>query len=107
MAAQLHESIKSGLLAKTGLLCDEDITAAVALIDSVKAKGIETVRIVFADAHGILRGKTVVADALAAAFTSGIRVPSTLLLKDTSHRTVFLSGPTQMKRRCVVPVMFS
>ncbi len=89
MAAQLHESIKSGLLAKTGLLCDEDITAAVALIDSVKAKGIETVRIVFADAHGILRGKTVVADALAAAFTSGIRVPSTLLLKDTSHRTVF------------------
>jgi glutamine synthetase len=50
---------------------------------------IETVRVVFPDAHGILRGKTLVASALGSAFRSGVSVPSTLLLKDTSHRTAF------------------
>lgn len=89
MATDMRESIQSGLLSRCGLLGEDDINAAIALIDSVKTDAIETVRIVFVDAHGILRGKTVVADALPAAFSSGIRVPSTLLLKDTSHRTVF------------------
>ncbi|WP_244530481.1 glutamine synthetase family protein [Salaquimonas pukyongi] len=44
---------------------------------------------VFADPHGILRGKTVVAEALPPVLASGLGVPSTLLLKDLSHRTVF------------------
>jgi glutamine synthetase len=61
----------------------EDVLAEVA------SQGIETVRILFTDQHGILRGKTVVASALASAFEAGIAAPSTLLLKDTSHRTVF------------------
>jgi glutamine synthetase len=65
-----------------------------------KAGNLETVRLLFADQHGILRGKTLVADALASAFNAGIAVPSTLLLKDTSHRTVFpvwsdAGGPMQ------------
>lgn len=55
----------------------------------VKARELETVRLCFVDQHGILRGKTIVADALESAFESGIGVPSTLLLKDTAHRTVF------------------
>lgn len=63
--------------------------AAQDVLSKVTADGIETVRLVFADQHGILRGKTLVAEALEAALTSGIGVPSTLLLKDTSHRTVF------------------
>ena len=54
-----------------------------------EAEGIETVRVVFPDQHGILRGKTLAARALASAFASGVGVPSTLLLKDTAHRTVF------------------
>ncbi|TYC64325.1 glutamine synthetase [Rhodobacterales bacterium] len=59
------------------------------VIDQIDAKGLETVRLAFADQHGILRGKTIVASGLASAFRSGMAMTSTLLLKDTSHRTVF------------------
>lgn len=50
---------------------------------------VETVRIVFVDQHGITRGKTIMASAMGSAFSNGISMPSTLLLKDTSHATVF------------------
>ncbi|MEJ6392151.1 glutamine synthetase family protein [Gymnodinialimonas sp. 2305UL16-5] len=60
-----------------------------AVLAQVQSAGIETVRLCFVDQHGILRGKTIVAAALPSAFETGIGVPSTLLLKDTSHRTVF------------------
>lgn len=70
-----------------GLLTDPESVRD--LLARVAASDLETVRILFADQHGILRGKTLVATALASAFTSGVAVPSTLLLKDTSHRTVF------------------
>lgn len=60
-----------------------------AVLAQVRALGLETIRLCFVDQHGILRGKTLVAGALEAAFDNGIRVASTLLLKDTSHRTVF------------------
>ncbi|HID67099.1 MAG TPA: hypothetical protein EYP31_02270 [Roseibacterium sp.] len=59
------------------------------VLDRVNADQIETIRVVFTDPHGILRGKVITASALAGALQSGIRVPSTLLLKDLSHRTVF------------------
>lgn len=49
----------------------------------------ETVRLVFADPHGLLRGKTIAADALDAAVRDGVPAVSTLLSKDTSGRTVF------------------
>lgn len=49
----------------------------------------ETVRFVFTDQHGVLRGKTLIAAAAVEALFSGIRVPSTMVLKDTSHRTAF------------------
>lgn len=49
----------------------------------------ETVRFLFADQHGVLRGKTLVAHAAVDALSSGIRVPSTMVLKDTAHRTAF------------------
>lgn len=65
----------------------KDLTAAV--LATVQEKGIETLRVCFVDQHGILRGKTIVASALRSAFETGIGIPSTLLLKDTSHRTVF------------------
>lgn len=59
------------------------------ILAHVKAEGIETVRVVFTDPHGILRGKTLTAAALPGAFENGIKIPSTLLLKDISHRTAF------------------
>jgi glutamine synthetase len=51
--------------------------------------GLETIRLSFPDQHGILRGKTIVRGELAAALRNGCTVVSSLLAKDTSHRTVF------------------
>ena len=38
------------------------------IIELINAEGIETVRVVFVDQHGILRGKTIVASAIKSAF---------------------------------------
>jgi glutamine synthetase len=59
---------------------------ALALIEERK---LEVVRLSFADQHGQLRGKTIMAADFAAALRTGHSVTSSLLLKDTSHRTVF------------------
>jgi len=64
-------------------------TAAKRLLAEVKARGIKAVRFSFADQHGILRGKTIAAGALKSALESGVAIGSTMLLKDTSHKTVY------------------
>lgn len=84
-----HTILAHGKLARMGLIDDGWIDAAVEAIARVRAEGIETVRVLFADQHGVLRGKAVVAEALASVFANGMAAPSTLLLKDTSHRTAF------------------
>lgn len=85
----MSDPIRDGALARMGLICDETRRAVEELLAQVAASDLETVRVLFVDQHGVLRGKTIVAAALPSAFTSGIAVPSTLLLKDTSHRTAF------------------
>src|SRR5687767_3760292 len=52
-------------------------------------EAIKAVRFSFADQHGVLRGKTLSASAAGAAMERGVTVTSTLLLKDTAHKTVF------------------
>lgn len=47
------------------------------------------IRLVFPDQHGMLRGKTIIASEAKRAMTEGVAMTTTLLLKDTSHRTVF------------------
>ena len=81
--------MKPGQLVQRGLLTAEAAERGAALADSVGAQGIETVRVLFTDQHGILRGKTIAARTLGGLFASGLSVPSTLILKDTAHRTVF------------------
>lgn len=80
---------REGLVDRHGLLTDDAKRRAADILDQVAAEGIEAIRLSFADQHGILRGKTVVADELAGAFAGGCSMTTTLLLKDTSHRTVF------------------
>src|SRR6478609_479703 len=46
-------------------------------------------RFAFCDQHGVLRGKTLVASEAVKAMRAGVTMTSTLLAKDTSHRTVF------------------
>jgi glutamine synthetase len=58
-------------------------------VGGVKLDGLKQVRFSFADQHGVLRGKTLAISEVKAALEKGVTVTSTLLLKDTSHRTVF------------------
>ena len=55
----------------------------------LKLDGLKQVRFSFADQHGVLRGKTIAVAEVESALKSGVGFPSSLLLKDTSHRTVF------------------
>jgi glutamine synthetase len=63
--------------------------AAQRMLAELSQRGMHTVRFVFADQHGVLRGKTLVADEAAGALAAGVGVTTTLLAKDTAHRTVF------------------
>ena len=54
-----------------------------------QASGLTWVRLVWCDVHGSLRGKTWVTSELAHAFAQGLGMVSTLMLKDTSDRTVY------------------
>jgi glutamine synthetase len=58
-------------------------------ISLIEASGIELVRFAWCDLHGMLRGKTLVASAVASALHDGVGMVSTLLLKDSSDRTAY------------------
>ncbi len=67
----------------------EQKTAAEDVIKQINDLNLEVVRISFPDQHGILRGKTLVADEIPSALSNGVGMVTTLLAKDTSHKTVF------------------
>jgi glutamine synthetase len=62
---------------------------SVNILKEIEAHLIKRVRFSFADQHGVLRGKTLAAAEVKQALEHGVTVTSTLLLKDTSHKTVF------------------
>jgi glutamine synthetase len=66
-----------------------EFNAADAVLKSVTDNNIETIRVAFVDQHGVTRSKTIMAAGLKSAFAKGVSMTSTLLLKDTSHATVF------------------
>jgi len=77
------------LAEKAGLWTDERKAAAREVERRIQAGELSVVRLSFADQHGILRGKTYVAGEIAGVMKSGVGFSATMLLKDTSHRTVF------------------
>lgn len=79
----------AGLIERCGLWSDEQARMAREVAERVSSEGLDTIRFSFADQHGILRGKSLVADELDSAFYNGVTMTTTLLLKDTSHRTVY------------------
>ena len=81
--------LAEGRLARDGLLDAAALELAEEVLVRAESEGLETVRVLFADPHGVLRGKTVTVGALPSVFRSGLGAPSTLLLKDTSGRTAF------------------
>ncbi len=88
-ARPLLSGERGGFIETHALWGEAQYAAAAQLRRVVDEIGIERVRLAFADQHGILRGKTITREALGAALRQGIRAPSSLLLKDTSGRTVF------------------
>jgi len=67
----------------------EQARMAKEVLKQIKSEGLETMRFSFADQHGILRGKALVAGETQAVFGSGITMTTTLLAKDTAHRTSY------------------
>jgi glutamine synthetase len=74
---------------KAGLWTGDRQTAAREVEKRLQMDDISVVRLSFADQHGILRGKTYVAGEIAGVMKSGVGFSATMLMKDTSHRTVF------------------
>jgi glutamine synthetase len=72
-----------------GLWTDDQARRAKAVEQAIKKNKLELVRFSFADQHGVLRGKTIVAADAAAMMHSGVSMTTTLLAKDTAHKTVY------------------
>src|ERR1700731_576618 len=72
-----------------GLWTGEQARAAKAAALAIKKHKLELVRFSFADQHGVLRGKTVMAADALGAMASGVTMTTTLLAKDTAHKTVY------------------
>ena len=76
-------------VARHGLWGDREAEAAERVAKRIEEERIEVVRLSFGDQHGILRGKSVTAQAFPIAMRNGYTITTTLLAKDTSHRTVY------------------
>ena len=72
-----------------GLWTDEQSRRAKAVAEAIKKNKLELVRFSFADQHGVLRGKTIVAADAPSLMQSGVTMTTTLLAKDTAHKTVY------------------
>jgi glutamine synthetase len=80
---------KDNFAERFGLWSDDQKAAAKDVEKQIEDLDLEVVRISFPDQHGILRGKTLVADEISSALSNGVGMVTTLLAKDTSHKTVF------------------
>jgi len=84
-----RHSLTKSFVARHGLWTAEQARLAKAVAQKIKKHRLELVRFSFADQHGVLRGKTLMADDALGAMTSGVTMTTTLLAKDTSHKTVY------------------
>ena len=84
-----QERTARSFVERHGLWSDEQFAAAADVDRSIEQNALEVVRLSFADQHGILRGKAVMAGEAAHAMRNGCSITTTLLAKDTAHKTVF------------------
>ena len=59
------------------------------VLRAVRTRGLQRVRIGWCDTHGVMRGKTLMVQALQDALDNGVGLVGTMLLKDTSDRTAW------------------
>ncbi|HZD63712.1 MAG TPA: glutamine synthetase family protein, partial [Xanthobacteraceae bacterium] len=84
-----QERTAHSFVERHGLWSDEQFEAAVKADKWIEEYGLEVVRLSFPDQHGILRGKSVMANEAAAVMRNGCSMTTTLLAKDTAHKTAF------------------
>jgi glutamine synthetase len=84
-----RKSSSQAFVERHGLWTREQDRAASAVDRAIRKHKLDLVRFSFADQHGTLRGKTLMASEASRAMRSGVTMTTTLLAKDTSHRTVF------------------
>jgi glutamine synthetase len=86
-----RERMRTGqsFVERHGLWSDEQAAAAETVDQAIAEHKLELVRFSFVDQHGVLRGKTVLASEAAGLMRNGVTATTTLLAKDTSHRSVF------------------
>src|SRR5213592_574060 len=89
MSTSQERSAAGSFVERHGLWSEEQFEAARKAERLIEERGLEVVRLSFPDQHGILRGKTVMANEAAAAMRNGCSITTTLLAKDTAHKTVF------------------
>jgi len=87
MASRPRKSAR--FVERHGLWTDIQAKAATEIERIIKKEKLEVVRFSFADQHGVLRGKTLMASEAAGAMRAGVTMTTTLLAKDTAHRTVY------------------
>jgi glutamine synthetase len=76
-------------VARHGLWSEEQKEAAARLPKIAEESQLEAIRLSFPDQHGVLRGKTLIAGEALKSLENGCTITTTMLAKDTSHRTVF------------------
>ena len=79
----------SSFVDRHGLWTGAHTNAAEDVEKIIKKEKLEVVRFSFADQHGVLRGKALLASEAASAMRAGVTMTTTLLAKDTAHRTVY------------------
>lgn len=84
-----RSSLADRFATKCGLNTPARVAAAAQCVANIREQGLKQVRFVWCDLHGTTRGKTLMAHAIPAALQNGVGMVSTLMLKDTSDRTVY------------------
>jgi len=84
-----RKSIAKSFVVRHGLWSAEQERAATQVERAIRQHKLEVVRFSFADQHGVLRGKTLLASEVASAMRNGVTMTTTLLAKDTAHKTVY------------------
>jgi glutamine synthetase len=80
---------KASFVKRHGLWSEEQHEQCRRVASAIAEHKLQTIRFAFPDQHGILRGKTLAVREAAGALENGCSITSTLLAKDTSHRSVF------------------
>jgi glutamine synthetase len=89
MSTSQERSAAKTFVERHRLWSEEQFEAATRAERLIEEKSLEVVRLSFPDQHGILRGKTIVAGDAAKVMRNGCSMTTTLLAKDTAHKTVF------------------